>query len=80
MAKSKKAEFDSGIPWYTDMTVTVTVHFPTDHISCNYCQFCRNEDRYQRFSCRLTREWLVFPFDDVGRECPLKLKEENNEN
>ena len=66
-------EFPDGIPYYTALTAPITVHFPIDKVQCNYCSlFCRYEENFKRYSCRLTGEWLLDPFHAVGDECPLK--------
>ncbi|MEG0897847.1 MAG: hypothetical protein RSF73_09910 [Ruthenibacterium sp.] len=65
--------FDSGIPYFTPKTAAVTVYFPTDRVQCQYCAlFCRYEENFKRYSCRLTNEWLLDPLHTVGEQCPLK--------
>lgn len=65
--------FEAGIPYYTALTTPVTVHFPVDAVHCQYCNlFCRYEESFKRYSCRLTGEWLLDPFHDTGDKCPLR--------
>ena len=65
--------FEDGIPFYTEMEANVRVYFPCEHVTCNYCQlFCRYEENFKRYSCRLTGEWLIDPFHCVGEKCPLR--------
>ena len=60
------------ILWYEDATAHVDVFFPEGHIACQYCKlFCRYEENFQRYSCRLTDEWLIGVKQGVGRMCPL---------
>lgn len=70
------AKFENGIAWYETATATVPVHFPEGHIACQYCKlFCRYEEGFKRYSCRLTDEWLIDPMHNIGFDCPLKFKE-----
>ena len=72
--------FERGIAWYTDLEADVAVHFPEGHIACQYCRlFCRYEENFKRYSCRLTEEWLIDPFHERGRLCPLKRGEKKQD-
>lgn len=81
MSRKKLSGFESGIPWYTEMRMPAkSIFFPTDHVTCNYCHYCRYEEGFKRYRCSETRELLVYPFEDIGRMCPLKpiVKKEKN--
>lgn len=68
--------FENGIAFYEDARAHVDVHFPEGHIACQYCRlFCRYEENFKRYSCRLTDEWLLDPMHNVGRMCPLDFSE-----
>lgn len=54
----------------------VTVNFPEQAITCRYCPFCKCEQMYGRYSCRLTEEWLLGYDKGIGGECPLEFKED----
>lgn len=65
--------FEDGIRYYTTLVSPVTIHFPEDHVACQYCRlFCRYEEAFSRYSCRLTDEWLMDVKHGVGRMCPFK--------
>ena len=70
-------DFPDGIRFYTARTATIDVYFPEGHEACQFCRlFCRYEDSFNRYSCRLTDEWLLDPFHERGRLCPLAGNEE----
>ena len=72
-----KIEFPNGIRFYTTRTATVDVYFPEGHEACQFCRlFCRYEENFKRYSCRLTDEWLMDPFHNRGLLCPLTKSEE----
>ena len=68
----------NGVDFYTTGYAVGPVHFPEDKVFCQWCPFCRNEDSLRRWKCLLTGEYLVYPFQSVGNECPvvLDVKEE----
>jgi len=60
------------VTYYAKANVGVSVNFPEGDISCRWCKlFCRYEDSFKRYSCRLTDEWLLNPFKEIGFNCPL---------
>jgi hypothetical protein len=64
----------NGVSKYASGTASVTVFFPDEKVCCNYCLFCKYEDSYKRYSCRITDEWLLYPFHGIGANCPLKFE------
>lgn len=67
------------VSYYTKSAVTVPVYFPENDISCRWCKlFCRYEENFKRYSCRLTDEWLINPFSGVGNNCPLIFEDGDN--
>lgn len=61
-----------GVSWYTTRTAPITISFPEDKVSCSNCVlFCRYEDAYRRYTCRLTQEPLLHPFSGIGWKCPF---------
>jgi hypothetical protein len=76
---------DNGVKGYLTGSITINVHFPIDHKGklhkcCKYCdKFCRYEQNYNRYSCKLTGEWLFDIEHEIGLNCPLKFEEEKNE-
>ena len=55
---------------------TVDIYFEKDHVACQYCPIL---ETYSRNMCRKTGEYIVDTRYTVGRWCPLKIEEENNE-
>ena len=64
--------FPNGIQYYTSLSLEMLVHFPEGQATCQYCKlFCRYEENFKRYSCRITEEWLINPFKERGKFCPL---------
>ena len=62
------------VRYYTNGTATVAIHFPEDDVFCRWCPlFLRYEEAYRRYSCRLTGEWILDPFNERGQKCPLQF-------
>ncbi len=59
--------------YYTTAVATVVVNFPEDRVVCQWCPYCRNEDSLRRWKCLLTGEYLVYPFQGRGNECPVEF-------
>ena len=59
--------------YYTTGVATVVVNFPEDRVVCQWCPYCRNEDSLKRWKCLLTDEYLVYPFQGRGNECPVEF-------
>lgn len=71
---------EQGVTYYTKATADIGVNFPENKVACSWCRlFCRYEENFKRYSCRLTEEWLLNPFSEIGHNCPLIFKEEDNE-
>lgn len=71
----------NGVAWYTKKIAHIPVYFPEDKVCCAQCVlFCRYEEAYRRYSCRLTYEPLLHPFDEVGHKCPLFDDEGGSDN
>ena len=68
---------NNGVPFYTHGTTDVTIHFPNGDEACRWCWlFLKYEENYKRYSCKLTREWILDPIHCIGEKCPLKIKKE----
>lgn len=63
------------VGYYTTGTATLAIHFPEDRVVCQWCPYCRNEDSLRRWKCLLTGEYLVYPFQGRGNECPIESEE-----
>lgn len=67
---------ENGVRWYDKATIEVPVYFPEGKRACKWCWlFCRYEKDYNRYSCKLTSEWLLNPEKEIGQACPLKFEE-----
>ena len=71
--------FENGVSYYTRARAVVIVNFPENKTVCQWCPFCKNEDRLRRWKCILTGELIVYPFDFVGNQCPLILEDSKDE-
>jgi hypothetical protein len=70
----------SKVTFYTTGKAEVTVHFPEDKVCCQYCPlYLRYEENFKRYSCRLTGEWIIDPFHEIGTGCPLTFDEVKKE-
>lgn len=70
----------NGVSYYTSGVASVTVHFPEDQVKCQYCQrYLKYEEFAKRYTCRITDERLLYPFERVGFECPLEFEESKGE-
>ena len=69
----------NGVTSYATAYINLPVSFPDGKVACCYCKlFCRYEENFKRYSCRLTEEWLLNPFITIGERCPLEFKKEVN--
>ena len=67
------AGVERSVLYYTTGRVTLEIHFPENRVVCQWCRFCRNEDSLKRWKCLLTDEYLVYPFQGRGHECPVEF-------
>ena len=63
-----------GTLWYTE--ATVKIFFPEGHVCCDLCPLM---ETYSRKQCRRTGEYLLDTRAAVGYECPLNIKEQEEE-
>lgn len=65
-----------GVKWFEPASVTVPVYFPEGKRACKWCWlFCRFERDYNRYSCKLSNEWLDDIDHRIGKACPLQFEE-----
>lgn len=69
-------KFENGVSYFTKGVAEITVNFPEDFVSCQFCPFCRGESDLKRYWCRLTNNMIYSPFG-VGLPdgCPIEIKE-----
>ena len=68
--------FEGGVKYYTHGKAVVSVSFPENRTVCQYCRFVRYYEGLRRYQCMLTEEYLLYPFDGVGNQCPVLLDTE----
>jgi hypothetical protein len=61
---------------YEHGVIVVDITLPGKAPFCQYCPMIKQEEFLRRFSCRVTGEWLMNPFNGRGIECPIQFKEE----
>lgn len=61
---------------YTMGTATLSIGFPNDDTTCQWCPYCYSEYGLDRARCRLTDEVLRFPFTERGVKCPVTFEED----
>lgn len=64
---------DNGVRFYTPAKLEYEFGFPNDNCVCQWCPFCYPEATLQRHRCRVTGEYLVYPFTERGQKCPVKV-------
>ena len=69
-------KFENGVKFYRKGQAAVTVHFPENEVSCNWCPFCRAEDTLKRYWCRLTNDMIYNPYAGRNSSCPIHFEEE----
>lgn len=65
------------VSFYKTGTATVAVHFPNGDAVCRWCPYVRYDESLRRHRCLFTNEYLLFPMDGRGNECPIVFEEEN---
>lgn len=67
------------VHYYTTGTATVAVHFPNGLTVCQWCSYIQYRDGLKRHQCALTGEFLPYPFDGMGNECPITFDKEDKQ-
>lgn len=69
--------YKNTVSYYTKGIASIVVSFPEDQVKCQYCQrYLKYEEYAKRYTCRITDERLLHPFEGVGFECPLEFENE----
>ena len=68
-----------GVKFYTSGQATVTVFFAEHDLRCCNCEYCYAEEAMKRYRCRLTRNIVFAPFDDIPLSCPIKFEKEDEQ-
>lgn len=64
-------------PGYVIGEATIKAALPASHPVCKYCQpYVRYESAYDRYSCRITGEYLFSINKERGKLCPFRWEGE----
>lgn len=66
------------VSYYATGTATVKVHFPNGMTVCQWCPYIQYREGLKRHQCMLTGEFLPYPFDGRGNDCPVEFNKEGN--
>ena len=64
-----------GVTYYTRARLAYEFGFPNGMTVCQWCPFCYAETALERYRCRITGEYLPFPFTGRGQRCPAVIEE-----
>ncbi len=59
------------VSFYVTGVAHIPVHFPNGMTFCQWCPYLKYRDGLRRHQCGLTGEFLPYPFDSRGNECPV---------
>jgi hypothetical protein len=62
-------EYDCGV-------IVMDIALPHKAPYCQYCSMIKTEEFLKRFTCRVTGEYLLYPFTSRGKQCPIQFKED----
>lgn len=71
---------DNCVSFYKSGVATVAVHFPNGDAVCRWCPYVRYDESLRRHRCIFTNEYLPFPMETRGNECPIVIEDEKEEN
>ena len=64
---------DDGVRYYTPALLSYEFGFPEDKTVCQWCPFCYASGELKRYVCRITGEFLPYPFTSRGMKCPVAI-------
>lgn len=62
--------------FYKTGVASIVVNFPNGDAVCRWCPFIRYDESLRRHRCLFTGEYLPFPIESLGNECPIVFEEE----
>ena len=62
---------ECGVSFYTNAKIEYEFGFPDGMVTCQMCPYCYDNSTLKRYRCRITGEFLPYPFSGVGAECPI---------
>ena len=63
------------VSFYKTGVAAVAVHFPNGDAVCRWCPYVRYDESLRRHRCVFTNEYLPYPMDSMGNECPITFDE-----
>lgn len=70
---------DTCVSFYKIGVASVAVHFPNGDAVCRWCPYVRYDESLRRHRCLFTNEYLPFPMEARGNECPIAFDKETEE-
>ncbi len=64
------------VAFYKTGVASIAVNFPNGDAVCRWCPFIRYDESLRRHRCLFTGEYLPFPVESLGNECPIVFEEE----
>lgn len=68
----------TGVSWYTEGQLHLPVYFPEGEVFCRWCPYIRYDESLRRHRCLFTDEYILYPMDSRGTQCPITFKEDND--
>lgn len=70
-------ERENCVTFYKTGVASVAVHFPNGDTVCRWCPFIRYDEPFKRCRCLLTGEYLPYPMESMGVQCPVNFEKED---
>lgn len=67
-----------GVSFYKTGTAMITVNFPEGETVCRWCPYIRYDESLKRHRCFFSGEYLMFPMESLGVQCPIYFEENEN--
>ena len=67
------------VSFYKTGVAVVAVHFPNGDAVCRWCPYVRYDESLRWHRCLFTNEYLPFPMESRGNECPIAFDKETEE-
>lgn len=67
------------VSFYKTGLATIAVHFPNGDTVCRWCPYVRYDESLLRHRCVFTGEYLLFPMDARGNQCPVSFDDKEED-
>lgn len=68
-----------GVKFYKVGIATVPVYFPEGQTVCRWCPYVRYDESLMRHRCIFSGEYLLYPMETRGVQCPLRFEDGDHE-